>query len=124
MKRRKKNKQADLITDAELKIMVYKKNPEAHYTVKEGIVTIEKDEDHPIQNFFRKLHFKIPAKSYLELDQYGSFVFLAIDGHTSVYQIGQRLAEQFSEADEYRYSRLIMYLNQIANVNHLVERVK
>ena len=124
MKRRKKNKKEDLITDSELKTMVYKKNPEAHYEVKEGIVTIVKNEDHPIQNFFRKLHFKIPAKSYLELDKYGSFVFLAIDGHTSVYQIGQRLAEQFSEADEYRYSRLIMYLNQIANVNHLVERVK
>lgn len=124
MTRRKKNKKDELITDDELKTMVYRKNPEAHFTVKDDIVTIEKDENHPIQNFFRKLHFKIPAKSYLELDPYGSFVFLATDGHTSVYQIGEQLASKFTEADKYRYSRLIMYLNQIANVNHLVERVK
>ena len=42
------------ITEDDLKRLVYKRNPQAHYVVKDGIVTIIKENNHPIQRKDRK----------------------------------------------------------------------
>ena len=118
-------KAGDVYTEYDLKNIVYRKNYQLLFKKKKGIVTIIRPQNHPIQNFFRKyLHFHIPQETYLELDKYGSFVFSKVNGKRSVYQIGRELAQEFPEADKYRYTRLLMYLNQISNNDHLIEKVK
>lgn len=111
------------LTDEDLKHLVFKKNPYVNFKKKAGIVTIVRYQNHPIQKFFRKLHVPIPKKSYLEMDKYGSFVFTRINGHCSAYYIGKELAKKFPETDEYCYTRLILFLQQMENNDHLIERV-
>lgn len=113
------------ITEGDLKQLVYKRNPAAHYVTKHGLVTIVKENNHPIQRFFRsKLHFNIPEQSTLDLDRYGSFVFLHLDGQTNVYDLGQALGHQFKETRKYQYTRLVLYLRQLDHQNHLIIKVK
>lgn len=99
-----KNKKG--ITDEELKQMIYQRNPAVKFVEKDGIITIVKENNHPIQQFFRKyLHFNIPEKSTLELDKYGSFVFHNLDGKTNVYDLGKNSATS---------------LKKLVNINTLV----
>ena len=113
------------ITEDDLKRLVYKRNPQAHYVVKDGIVTIIKENNHPIQRFFRnRLHFNIPEESTLDLDRYGSYVFLHLDGKTNVYDLGQALGRKFDETRKYQYTRLVLYLRQLDHQNNLIIKVK
>lgn len=111
------------LTDADLKELVFKKNPRVNYKVEGKQVTIIRAQNHWIQKFLRKLHFKIPEFTYLDLDEYGSFVFQQIDGQRSAYEIGQNLGEQFEEANDYLYSRLLLYLKQLEVNEQIIERV-
>lgn len=111
------------LTEEDLKHMVFQKNPEVTYKRKAGIITIVREQNHPIQKFFRKLHMHIPEESYLEMDEYGSYVFTKVNGRRNAYEIGKELAEKFPETDKYRYTRLVLFLQQIESVDHLIERV-
>lgn len=66
---------------------------------------------------------RIPEKTYLDLDEYGSFVFKKINGRRNVYEIGQELAKKYQGADEYLYSRLLLYLQHIEVNEHLIKRI-
>ncbi|APU72235.1 PqqD family peptide modification chaperone [Companilactobacillus crustorum] len=111
------------LTEEDLKKMVFQKNPQITYKRKAGIVTIVYEQNHPIQKFFRKLHVRIPEESYLEMDEYGSYVFTKVKGRRNAYEIGKELAEKFPDTDKYRYTRLILFLQQIEYRDHLIERV-
>jgi len=111
------------LTEEDLKQLVFQKNPQVKFKRKAGIITIIREQNHPIQKFFRKMHMQIPEESYLELDPYCSFVFSKINGRRNAYDIGRELVEKFPEADQFRYTRLILFLQQIENVDHLIERV-
>ncbi|WP_330678980.1 hypothetical protein [Romboutsia sp. 1001216sp1] len=67
-------------TNEDILNIVFKINDKIDYEVNEGVVTILEKQDHKIQQFFRKLKFKIPMYKKTELDEYGSFVFSNIDG--------------------------------------------
>jgi hypothetical protein len=111
------------LTDADLKQLVFAKNMTVQYQLKKGIITIVRPQDHPIQKFCRKLHLKIPQQTYLDLDTYGSFVFRKINGKRNVYEIGQELGKKYPGADEFLYSRLLLYLQHIELNEHLIQRV-
>jgi len=111
------------LTEDDLKQMVFQKNPKVTYKRKAGIVTIVHEQNHPIQKFFRKCHMHIPEETFLEMDEYGSFVFTKVNGRRNAYEIGKELAAKYPDADEYRYTRLILFLRQIESVDHLIERV-
>lgn len=118
-----KNKKG--IADDELKKMIYQRNPAVKFVEKDGIVTIVKENNHPIQRFFRKyLRFNIPEQSTLELDKYGSFVFHNLDGKTNVYDLGKMLGNKFKETRKYQYTRLVIYLRELDQQNHLIIKVK
>ena len=51
---------------------------------------------------------------YVNLDDYGSFVWRFIDGRHTVYSIGIILREQFDEAVEPVFDRLGAFLQQLA----------
>ena len=59
--------------------IVYKINESLTYDVdNKGVVTILEKQNHKVQNFFRKLKFKIPEYKKIAFDEYASFVFLQI----------------------------------------------
>nr|SFZ88779.1 FIG00906203: hypothetical protein [Loigolactobacillus rennini] len=117
------SKKKEKMTTEDLKQLVFEKNDAVQYRLKKGQVTIIRPQNHPIQNFFRKLHMRIPEKTYLDLDEYGSFVFKKINGRRNVYEIGQELAKKYQGADEYLYSRLLLYLQHIEVNEHLIKRI-
>ncbi|MDM8129047.1 PqqD family protein, partial [Paraclostridium benzoelyticum] len=94
--------------------LVFKKNENIEYEVNDsGIVTIQEKQDHKIQRFFRKLRFKIPMYKKMELDEYGSFIFLQIDGKKNVEELGIKLEEKYGEESHPLYERLLLFLNHI-----------
>lgn len=88
-----------------------------------GIVTVLEPQDHLIQRVFRKIGAKIPQNRKIELDEYGSFVYLQIDGEKSVEQIGEALKERYEEAGEQLYERLCTYLDALCNQYHYIRVV-
>lgn len=105
----------------DLSQIVYQKT-DTLFEVKHGVVTIIRLQDHWIQRFLRKLKLKIPKQTKLELDAYGSFVFLQIDGKKDVYQIGQLILEKFDD-EEMLYERLLVYLNHLEKNEKIVEQI-
>ncbi|MDS0527080.1 PqqD family protein [Clostridium sp. SHJSY1] len=101
--------------------IVYNITNHLQYEVdKDNIVTILEKQDHKIQRFFRKIRFKIPEYKKITLDEYGSFVFLQIDGKRNVKDIGERLEVRFGNEIQPLYERLLVYLNHIdVNCNYI-----
>ncbi|HAJ54420.1 MAG TPA: PqqD family protein, partial [Lactobacillus sp.] len=46
-----------------------------------------------------------------------------INGRRTAAMIGKELAQKFPEADDQRDARLALYLNQIAEKDHLIQRL-
>lgn len=60
-----------------------------------------------------QLLLKKPRYTYIELDDFGTFVWEQIDGENTVYEIGKRVKEQFGEAAEPLYERLCQYIRAL-----------
>lgn len=104
--------------------LVFKKSENIEYEVSsDGIVTILEKQDHKVQNFFRKLKFKIPMYKKIELDEYGSFIFLQIDGKKNVEELGIKLEEKYGEESHPLYERLLLFLNHIDVNCHYIEKI-
>lgn len=103
---------------------VFKISNNINYEVKDSIVTVLEKQDHPIQKFFRKLKFRIPLYKKVELDEYGSFVFLQIDGDNTVEDIGENLEKAYGDATHPLYERLLMFLNHIEVNCNYIERIQ
>lgn len=107
-------------TNEEILNIVFKINDKIDYEVNEGVVIILEKQDHKIQQFFRKLKFKIPMYKKIELDEYGSFVFSNIDGKKTVKEIGKELELKYGEKAHPLYERLLIFLNHIdVNCNYI-----
>ena len=102
---------------------VYQMKPGLQYEVRDGIVFVIKKQDAWIQRMLRKIKYKIPETSEMELDQYGSFIFLQIDGERNVRGIGERLGEAYEEANNQLYDRLLLYLNHLEKNEKYIERI-
>lgn len=102
--------------------LVYEIRDGLEYEVdKKGIVTILKRQDHWIQRFFRKLHFRIPETTRVTLDSYASFIFLNIDGKRTVKEIGEIMDREYGEEAKPLYERLLLFLNHIeVNAKYIV----
>ncbi|MEG1409312.1 MAG: PqqD family peptide modification chaperone [Terrisporobacter sp.] len=101
-------------TNQQVLNIVYKISDEIEYEVNEnGIVTLLEKQNHKIQQFLRKLKAKIPMYKKVELDEYGSAVFLAIDGVKTIEEIGRLLEDKFGEKVNPIYERLLLFLNHI-----------
>lgn len=94
------------------------KNPQMEYETDEnGIVIIKKDwvgfYNKIAQKFFHK-----PETSNISLDEYGSFIWLNIDGESNVYQISQKLDAHYPKMEK-SLSRLIKFLEILQNHNFI-----
>lgn len=103
--------------------IVFRISPQTIYDVKEnGLVVIKEKQDRKIQKFFRKIGGYIPEYRRIDLDTFSSFVFLQIDGHRTVREIGQILEKEYGDRVKPVYERLSVFLNAINN--RYIERVQ
>ncbi len=70
-------------------------------------------------NKFAQIFFKRPKTSAIELDDFGSFVWLQMDGEASVFAIGEKVKERFGKKAEPLYERLSHFI-KILHENHYV----
>ena len=94
------------------------KNPEVEYeTGDDGIVTVYIE----WKGFYHRIaqkFFKRPRVSDVNLDGYGSFVWLAIDDVKDVHQLSKELDAKYPKMEK-SLSRLIKFL-EILHDNHLI----
>ncbi len=90
---------------------------------KDDIVTILEKQDHKIQKFFRKLKLRIPEYKRISLDEYGSYVFLQIDGKRTIKDIGENLEIKYGEKAYPLYERLLLFLKHIDVNCKYIEKV-
>lgn len=104
--------------------IIYKIFDTLEYEVdKDNIVTIIEKQDHKVQKFFRKLKFKIPESKNITLDEYGSWIFLQIDGEKNVKDIGDSLEAKFGDKVHPLYERLLLFLNHIEVNCHYIKKI-
>ncbi|CEH33594.1 PqqD family protein [Romboutsia lituseburensis] len=112
------------MTNDDVLNLIFKVSNEIKFEVNENqIVTVLEKQDHFIQRFFRKLKFKIPMYKRTELDKYGSFVFLQIDGEKTVEEIGSKLELKYGEESHPLYERLLLFLNHIEINCNYIDRI-
>jgi len=94
--------------DNEVLYIIFKISDELEYEVgKDSTVTILERQAHVVQKFFRKLKFSIPEYKKTSLDEYGSCVFLQIDGRNTVKDIGKNLEAKYGDKAYPLYERLL-----------------
>ncbi len=79
----------------------------------ENIVTLE-IENKGIFNRIAQMLFKKPKISYIHLDNFGSFVWMQVNGERSITVIGDSVKANFGEKAEPVFERLAKYF-QILN---------
>ena len=72
-----------------------------------------------VMNKIAQILFKKPVYSYIELDDFGTFVWDSMDGQRSIYEIGALVKERFGEKAEPLYPRLAQYVKMLHS-NHFV----
>lgn len=63
---------------------------------------------------------KKPKYTYIELDEFGSFVWEQIDGTASIYEIGQTVKARFGEKAEPLYERLSKFMQLLRRSEFIV----
>ena len=112
-----------LSNNEEVLNIIFKISNTLEYEVdKDNIVTILEKQDHKVQKFFRKLKFRIPEYKKITLDEYGSYVFLQIDGRKTVKDIGENLEAKYGDESHPLYERLLLFLNHIDVNCHYIEK--
>ena len=86
---------------------------------KDGIVTINMVHTGVYSAIAQKF-FHTPKVSRIDLDDYGGFVWKAIDGEKSVYQIGELIRERYGEKANPLYERLVKYMQILRNNKFIV----
>ena len=101
--------------------IIYSLKENVEFEVVDDIVYLINRQNHPIQKFMRKIKIKIPQISKLELDIYGSFVFLQIDGKNTIDDIAHNLDEKYRQEAHPLYERLIPFLNYLHDNLKIIE---
>lgn len=71
-----------------------------------------------------QLLLRKPKYSYIELDDFGSFIWEQIDGKRTVYTIGELVKERFGEEAEPLYERLSTFIKILHNNRYIVYQNK
>lgn len=82
----------------------------------ENMVVI--DQEHKgFYNFLAQKIFHTPRISKVKLDDFGSFVWLQMDGSRTIYDIGKLVSNEFGKDAEPLYERLIKFFYTLKDVN-------
>ena len=102
-------------------ITIYYLKENVEFEIVDDIVYIISRQNHLIQKFMRKIKIRIPEISKLELDAYGSFVFLQIDGKNTIDDIANNLDKKYHEEVHPLYERLIPFLDYLNDNLKIIE---
>ncbi len=91
------------------------------YQLDSGCVQLQIHRDRCLERAVRLL-FKTPTTMKVDLDEYGSFVWRAIDGQRNMASIASDFKSTFGEAVEPLYERLGTYMAILRN-NQLIRVV-
>lgn len=83
-----------------------------------GLVTV-KQENKGTYNKIAQKFFKTPAVSNIDLDRFGSFVWLQIDGKRTIFEIGNLVKEEFGKEAEPLFERLSTYFYTLNSVKFI-----
>ncbi|MCI9125905.1 MAG: PqqD family protein [Eubacterium sp.] len=86
---------------------------------KEGVVEITVENKGVYHKIAQKI-FKKPRYSYIKLDEFGSCVWMQIDGEKTIYEIGQILKTKHEKAAEQLYERLSKFIGILEHNNYIV----
>ncbi|MBR3968465.1 MAG: PqqD family protein [Clostridia bacterium] len=78
----------------------------------DGIVTLEM-ENRGVANRIAQKLLKKPKVSFIHLEEFGSFIWLSIDGKRDILAIGELVREKFGEKAEPLYERLAQYIKTL-----------
>ena len=92
--------------------------------IKRNSVIILRRENKGFYNRIAQHLFHRPKTSFIELDEYGSFLWKNYHQQRTVYELGQILKEQFGAEAEPIYDRLIMYLLILRNNRFIILQKK
>lgn len=64
-------------------------------------------------NFIAQKFFGRPRFSYINLEEFGSFIWKQIDGKSTIFEIGKSVSEKFKDKAEPLYPRLSQYFKTL-----------
>ncbi|MBO5092982.1 MAG: PqqD family protein [Lachnospiraceae bacterium] len=111
MRKKEKENYLDYIPKRNI-LFPYKEN-------KKKLIEIER-KNKGLFNRIAQIFFRRPKVSYIELDAFGSFVWMQIDGQRSVYEIGKAVKEKFGQDAEPLYERLAKFLHILRSNDFIV----
>lgn len=94
------------------------KNGDILWKERDGLVTL-KIEHKGFYNKVAQTVFKTPRYSEIALEEFGSFVWLSIDGEKSIYDIGILVKENFGKAAEPVFERLSKYFYTLKDEKYI-----
>ena len=66
-------------------------------------------------NRVAQIFFNRPKVSQIDLDEYGSYLWINIDGRRTIEELAELMEEQFGEKVEPLYNRLVKYMRILRN---------
>lgn len=94
------------------------RNGDLDWIENNGLVTVIQKNNGLYDRMAQKL-FKTPSESKIDLDRFGSFVWLQIDGNRSIYDIGVLVKARFGKDAEPLYERLSKYFYTLNEVRYI-----
>lgn len=88
-----------------------------------GLVTVDQEHKGLYAKLAQKI-FKTPRVSHVDLDYFGSFVWMQIDGTRSIYEIGKIVKAEYGEAAEPLYERLSKFFYTLKDVDFVAFKKK
>ncbi len=77
-----------------------------------NLITLQM-ENRGVANLLAQKLLKKPRVSFIHLEEFGSFVWTAIDGKRDILAIGELVHENFGEKAEPLYERLVTYIKTL-----------
>lgn len=111
---KKKKKQEDNYLD-----YIPVKNPDFGWRVKENGRVEVTVQNKGVFNRIAQIFFRRPKVSYIELDEYGSYLWQQIDGKSDIHNLSIRMKEHFGKKAEPVVERLVQFMRTL-QVNHYI----
>lgn len=70
--------------------------------------------------FIAHKFFKRPSVSHIKLDEYGSFIWLLIDGKNTISDLADCMKEKYGDKAEPLYERLVTYMRILRNNKFII----
>lgn len=90
------------------------RNPGFAWAEEDGMVTVDMIHTGFYAAVAQKV-FRRPRVSHVKLDEYGSFLWLRMDGERDIGALGRELEARFGDEAQPLYPRLVQYMKTLLN---------